>query len=60
MNCEDIIKEYERLNIAIQPLPEHYDSDTYGKMLLLNTNSIDRAITYSTDTELIVGINDII
>lgn len=57
---KDYVKEYEKLGIAMQPLPENYDPDTYGKILLSNFNEIDNTTTYSTETELVVGINEIV
>ena len=57
---KDYVKEYEKLGILVDPLPDNYDPDTYGKMLLSNFNSKDNSTTYSTETELIVGINEIV
>ena len=54
---KDYVKEYEKLDVIVNPLPNNYDPDTYGKMLLSNFSLIDNTNTYSTETELIVGIN---
>ena len=56
----DYVKEYEKLGILVKLLPDNYDPDMYGKMLLSNFDSMYNSITYSTDTELIVGINEIV
>lgn len=57
---EDYIKEYEKLGIVTAPLPLNYDPDTYGKMLLIDYDSNENTIVYSTETELMVNINDIV
>lgn len=57
---KDYVKEYEKLGVIVNPLPNNYDPDTYGKMLLSNFSLIDNTNTYSTETELIVGINEIV
>lgn len=57
---KDYVKEYEKLGVIVNPLPNNYDPDTYGKMLLSNFSLIDNTNTYSTETQLIVGINEIV
>ena len=57
---KEYTKEYEKLGILTKLILDNYDPDTYGKMLLSNLNSMDNIPTYSTETELIVGINEII
>lgn len=57
---KDYVKEYEKLGVIVNPLPNNYDPDTYGKMLLSNFSLIDNTDTYSTETELIVKINEIV
>ncbi len=57
---KDYVKEYEKLGVIVNPLPNNYDPDTYGKMLLSNFSLIDNTNTYSTETELIVKINEIV
>ncbi len=57
---KDYVKEYEKLGVIVNPLPNNYDPNTYGKMLLSNFSLIDNTDTYSTETELIVKINEIV
>lgn len=57
---KDYVKEYKKLGVIVNPLPNNYDPDTYGKMLLSNFSLIDNTDTYSTETELIVKINEIV
>ena len=56
----DYVKEYEKIGILVKPLPNNYDPDTYGKMLLSDFNSMYNTTTYSTKTELVVGINELV
>jgi len=50
MKREDYMKIYHQLGINVQPLPEHYDPETYGRMLYMK-NREQYCISYSSSTD---------
>lgn len=57
MNQVDIIEVYKDLGISIQPLPDNYNPDTYGKRLMYSSDS-RRGVSYAAQTHMLSNKDD--